>query len=321
MADENPALFNLGPQAINAALIAKLNTTPLFQNQFAIAVSLNLYRACSPSKASRSATIRSPNAEPDESAGRGVIRRFHHATGTRSYRRAGPRLPAGTVYTCRRGDNSGTNVSADVYFLHNRCAATGTPMVQATTSVQPIAAHCRRAKRRKTTAAIGAACNIDDVTFPGAAERRVLSLPGCPQPQRHVRIWHLGATSKFDDPNGATGAATEPGTNHWRYIAIDGNKPTVEGMANGNYDYAFDNVENLWTGLSGNPLAAGQFLGTLFQSPLALTDILGCSAECADAGPCGRCQLRDRRIAGWLRRSRPNTVPATIAAVQGESDQ
>ena len=45
LADEDPPLFNLGLQAISAANIAKLNTTPLFQNTFGAAVSLNLYRA------------------------------------------------------------------------------------------------------------------------------------------------------------------------------------------------------------------------------------------------------------------------------------
>src|ERR1700690_752548 len=39
LADEDPALFNIGPQSISSALIGQLNTTPLFQNQFAVAVS------------------------------------------------------------------------------------------------------------------------------------------------------------------------------------------------------------------------------------------------------------------------------------------
>jgi hypothetical protein len=272
VADEDPVLFNVGLQTISPALIAKLNTTPLFQNQFGIGVSLPLYRAL---QAQQGLTVgddtlaNMPSLSRGQVAGLfgGAITNWNQITSS-----TGTPLAAGTVFTCRRGDNSGTNVSADAFFLHNRCAGTGTPMVTVTST------SCAGLPAGQTAENNGCtwntANNINDVTFAGTAGGDVVSCLDAHSRNGTFAYGPLGTTSKFDDPNGATGAATEPGTAHFRYIAIGGNKPTVQGMANGTYDYAFDNVENLFTGLTGNALAAGQYLGTLFQDTVALSDIL-----------------------------------------------
>jgi hypothetical protein len=312
VADEDPALFNIGPQAISAALIQKLNTTPLFQNQFAIGVSLNLYRALQTAQGltvGDDTLANMPSLTKAEISGlySGSITAWSQIDGLNN-------TTSNVVYTCRRGDNSGTNVSADVYFLHNRCSTTGTPMVQATTT----AGNCNSLSAGQTPENNGCHwtnANVTDVVFPGAAGGDVAS---CLDDHSRVGTWafgHLGATSKFDDPNGASGAAGETGSNHWRYIAIGGNKPTVEGMANGNYDYAFNNVENLYTGLTGPSLSVGAFLGILFQSPVALTDILVAQpnaqtlAHAVDAN----------YVTGGLQdgyTGTPLATPTTIAAVQ-----
>ena len=314
VADENPALFNVGPQALSGALIAKLNTTPLFQNQFGIAVSLNLYRNL---QSQQGLVVGDDTLANMPSLTRAQLTALYGGFITNWNQIVSPggaALPAGTVYTCRRGDNSGTNVSADVFFLHNRCSATGTPMVQATTSV----ANCGSLSTGQTAENNGchwAAVNINDLTFPGAATSDSVSCLDAHSRNGTYAFGHLGTTSKFDDPNGATGATSEPGTNHWRYIAINGNKPTVEGMANGNYDYAFDNVENLWTGLSGNSLAVGNFLGTLFQSPTALTDILVAQPNAQTLAHAVDANF----VTGGLQDGfvgTPSSVPASIATVQ-----
>jgi hypothetical protein len=296
VADEDPALFNIGPQAISSALIAKLNTTPLFQNQFAIAVSLNLYRAL---QAQQGLTVgddtlaQMPTLSKQQISGLfgGNITNWNQIVSS-----SGVGLASSTVYTCRRGDNSGSNVSADVYFLRNRCnyslvggalTAVGPSMVQISSGISVAnggnGSPCAGLPASQTpenngcawTAGAAPAGNLSDVTFGGTATGDVIScLDAHSRPASNTFAYGMiQPSSKFDDPNGVE-ATGEAGTAHFRYIAIDGHKPTVEGMANGTYDYAMDNVENLWTGLTGKPLAVGNFLGTLFQSPLALTDIL-----------------------------------------------
>ena len=118
------------------------------------------------------------------------------------------------------------------------------------------------------------ASNLTDTVFGGTATGDVLScLHAHSVANTTFAIGHAGATSKFDDPLGVE-ASGEPGTNHFRYVAINGHKPTVQGMANGTWDYAMDNVENLWVNLAGKPLSVGTFVGNLFQSTTALSDIL-----------------------------------------------
>jgi hypothetical protein len=283
LADEDPALFTIGPQAVTPAIIAALNTTPLFQNQFAVAVSLNLYRALQTQQGLVTGDDTLANMPSLTKAQISALYAGYVSNWNQIVSPTGAALASKAVFTCRRGDNSGTNVSADTYFLKNRCETASPPMVQVTT----VAGNCTGLAAGQTPENNGCtwnAVNLADAVFGGAAGGDVASCLDAHARNGDYAFGHLGATSKFDDPNGATGAGTEAGTNHWRYIAIGGNKPTVEAMANGNYDYAFDNVENLWTHLAGNPLAVGTYVGTLFQSAIALTDILVAQPNAKSSG-------------------------------------
>ena len=320
LADENPALFNIGAQAISAALIANLNTTPLFQNQFNVAVSMPLYRAL---QAAQGLTT----TPPDDSLAKMPTLSRAQIAGLfggfiTNFSQIG--LAAHSVYTCRRGDNSGSNVSADAYFLHNRCTTDSPTMVgivsgSGATGTGPCAnlPAGQTAENNGCTWTAGAAPtgNLSDLTFGGAGTGDVLLCLDAHSRNGDFAYGPVGGTSKFDDPNGATGAAAETGTNHWRYIAIGGNKPTVIGMANGNYDYAFDNVENVWTGLAGNPLGVATFVATLFQSPIALGDILVAQPSALSSGGV----LDANYVGGGLQdafTATPNATPTTLAAVK-----
>lgn len=307
VADEDPALFNVGLQTISPALINKLNTTPLFENQFGLAVSLNLYRALQ--SAQGLSTTNDDTLATMPTLTRQQIAGLYSGTIT-DWSQLG--LTAGTVFTCRRGDNSGTNVSADVYFLHNRCASTGTPMVQATSTT---CAGLPAGQTAENNGCTWGSANLTDVTFAGAATGDVVSCLDAHSRNGTFAYGHLGATSKFDDPNGASGAASEAGTSHFRYIAIDGHKPTIASMADGVYDYAFDNVENLNTSLSGNALAVGQYLGTLFQNNTALSDILVAQPNAKSSGGVVDANYVTGGVVDGLVGT-TNTVPATTATVQ-----
>lgn len=305
VADEDPSLFNVGLQTISPALIAKLNTTPLFQNQFGIGVSLNLYRAL---QSAQGLTVGDDTLANMPTLTRQQISGLYSGTIT-DWSQVG--VAAGTVFTCRRGDNSGTNVSADAYFLHNRCANTGTPMIQATSTT---CAGLPAGETAEDNGCTWSAANINDVTFAGTSTGDVVSCLDAHSRNGTFAYGHVGATSKFDDPNGASGASTEPGTAHFRYIAIDGHKPTIASMADGVYDYAFDNVENLFTGLSGNPLAVGNYLGTLFQDNVALSDILVVQSNAKSTGGVADANFVTGGVVDGAVGS-PNSVPASTATV------
>jgi hypothetical protein len=323
LADEDPALFNVGPQAITTATIAKLNTTPLFQNQFGIAVSLNLYRALQRAQglALTDTLATMPTLSKSALAGlfsgvngswADILSPTGAAINSAAYTN-GVTVPA-TVYTCRRGDNSGTNVSADVYFLQNRCIGALNPMTAVTTSV----ANCGGlpagggAYTPENYGCKWAAVNLADVTFGGTGGGDVASCLHAHSVAGQFAYGPLGATSKFDDPNGLE-VAGDPGTNHWRYIAINGAKPTVEGMANGTYDYAFDNVLNTNKTLAGTPLSVATFLGNLFQSTTALEDIIVVQTNAGDANYATGGLLDALNNAGVLQ----NAPIVTLAELQG----
>jgi len=330
VADEDPSLFNVGLQQVSSAQIAKLNTTPLFQNQFAIAVSLNFYRAL---QRAQGLTLDDTLANMP-SLTRAEIAALYNGTLTSWANILSPSgaainsaaYTAGAVinpqvYLCRRGDNSGTNVSADVYFLHNRCSYSvvsgtltpvGTPMLPVTSST------CVGLPAGQTAENNGCtwnAANIGDTVFGGAATGDVVScLNAHSVANTTFAFGHLGATSKFDDPLGVE-ASGEPGTAHFRYIAISGSKPTVLGMANGTYDYAMDNVENLFTGLSGNALSVGNYLGTLFQNTTALSDILVAQPNAQNAAHVADANYITGGLVDGFNAGSLNTPPVTAAAV------
>jgi hypothetical protein len=325
LADENPQLFNIGLQAITPALIAKINTTPLFQNEFTVAVSMPLYRALQ--------AFEGLVVKDDTLANMPTLTRAQLSSMYSGFIANGSQLDlaAGQLFTCRRGDNSGSNVSADVFFLHNRCDSGGvqhSPPMNAVTS-GPVAlggtgSPCaglpagQSPENNGCTWTSGAfpAGNLSDIVFGGNATGDVLSCLDAHSRNGDYAFGPVGGTSKFDDPNGATGAAAEAGTNHWRYIAISGNKPSVVSAGNGSYDYFMDNVENVWTGLAGNPLAVAGYLGTQFQSVVALSDILVAQPSALSFPGA---VVDPNYVTGGLQDAfvgTPNATPTTLAAMK-----
>lgn len=323
VADEDPATFTIGAQAVTPAVLGALTTVPLFQNQFNVAVSMPLYRAL---QTAQGLVVKDDTLANVPTLSREQIASLYGGFIT-NWSQIG--LAAHTVFTCRRGDNSGTNVSADIYFLKNRCETASPTMVgivsgSGATGTGPCTALAtgQTAENNGCTWTNGAAPagNLSDVTFGGTATADVISCLDAHSRNGDFAYGPVGGTSKFDDPNGATGAAGEAGTAHFRYIAIDGHKPTVVGMGNGTYDYAMDNVENYNNALAGNALSVAQALGTLFQSPVALSDILvpQPNATCLVNGTTCLVATADANyVNGGLQDAfvgTPNAVPVTEAA-------
>lgn len=321
LADEDPALFNLGPQAVTAATITKLTTTPLFQNQFAIAVSLELYRALQRAQGLALTDTLATMPTLSRTQINGIL---NGSNTTWDIAVAGPTgLPITnaaynttgaptSMWICRRGQSSGTEVSADVYFLHNRCISGNAAMAPVSTT----AANCGGLPAGQTAENFGckwAAVNLADPVFAGAGGGDVDSCLHAHDVANQFAIGFLGATQTFDDPNGL-GGAPAVGSHQWRYVALNGFKPTVEGMANGTYDYVFDNVLNVNKSLAGNPLAAATKLTTLFQSPVALEDIIVVQTTAADANYAVG-GLQDALI------GTQNTLPSTLAQLEGTGGQ
>lgn len=280
LADENPQLFNVGQDAISPSAIAKINSATMFQNGFGVAVSLNLYRALQRQQglALTDTLATMPKLSHQQIAGlytggidwSGVGDANGVAINNAAYDPA-PSAP-NTVFLCRRGDTSGTNVSADVFFLRNRCSAQRFPMLAATTA----AANCGSLPAGETPTNVGChwvtATNGADTVFAGSGGGDVTNCLHAHDKADQFAIGTLGVTSKFDDPNGLGGSADAVGTNHFRYVAIDGAKPTVVSQANGTYPFVMDNVINTLKTLGGNPLAAATFIQTSLTTAIPLAD-------------------------------------------------
>jgi hypothetical protein len=281
LADENPELFNVGQDAISPSAIAKLNSETMFQNGFGIAVSLNAYRALQRQQglALTDTLATMPTLSRQQVAGLYTSSidwsQIGNAAGTgvnAATFNGGTAAPA-TVFLCRRGDTSGTNVSADVFFLRNRCTTKRFPMTDATTS----AANCNGLPAGETSTNFGCKWTADnarlvDTTFAGTGSGDVVSCLHAHDKNNQFAVGTLGTTSKFDDANGLGGSGDAVGSSHFRYVAIDGAKPTVISQANGTYTYVMDNVINTLKTLSGTALAASNLIQSTLTSTVPLAD-------------------------------------------------
>src|SRR5262249_11823361 len=157
----NGDVFNIGPEAVSAGTLAKVTGTPLYQQQFGVAVSLNVFRML---QKAQGKTVGSDAAADLPSLSRNIVRSIFGGTisdwtqvldnaGSKrvvdaTYQSASSHVLAAitnlntgvannstAIYTCRRGKSSGTQAGADIYFLHNRCGANLTPFVTALTPV------------------------------------------------------------------------------------------------------------------------------------------------------------------------------------------
>jgi hypothetical protein len=312
VADENPQLFNVGQDAINAGAIGKLNSTLMFQNDFAVAVSLNAYRALQRQQglAATDTLATMPSLSAQQVAGlytgtldwSGVTDANGVGLNVAPY--AVPAVAAQN-YLCRRGDTSGTNVSADVFFLRNRCTAQRFPMLPATTTV----ANCGGlplgppAETPTNFGCTWAAVNLADTTFAGTSGSDVVSCITAHDAASQFSMGVLGDTSKFATPLGAGGVA--PGD--FRYVAINGAKPNLLSVANGTYTYFMDNVINVPKTLAGVPLAVASFVQTSLQSAIPLSDTFVAQTNAGDANYVTGGLLDATTGAG------PHAIPVTLA--------
>jgi hypothetical protein len=320
LADENPQLFNVGPDAITTASINKINSNGMFQNDFGIAVSLNLYRALQRQQglALTDVLATMPTLSHQQIAGlytgaidwSGVGDANGVAINNALYDPA-PSAP-NQVYLCRRGDTSGTNVSADVYFLRNRCQDQRFPMLAATTASNNVA--CSGLPAGESSTNFGCkwqATNLPDTTFAGTGSGDVVSCIHAHDRADQFAIGALGTTSKFDDAAGLGGSGDAVGSSHFRYVAIDGQKPTVVSQANGTYTYVMDNVINTLKTLGGNAAAAATFIQTSLTTAIPLSDTFvaqpGGDANYVTGG------ILDASNPNSLV---PNAIPVTLAALK-----
>ncbi|MDE2348531.1 MAG: hypothetical protein KGL92_08505 [Gammaproteobacteria bacterium] len=275
VADEDPTVFTVGV-VVTAAERAKLNTIPLFQNEFGIGVSLDLYRtlqkvqgltvgsdtlANMPTLTHQQIAALMSGTAIDWSS---IIDSAGHSIVTDA-----AVAPSSTaVFFCKRPQSSGTNAGADIYFLHNRCTGPTEflPMAAAST----VSTNCKglltvaNQNTPETGGCAWQASNITDAVFPGAGTGDDVN---CLTAHDKLGQWafaYLGGSTGFDDAGGAGGVADTNATAvaRFRFVAIDGHKPTLEGLINGTYDYAFDNVLNEPLTIS----ASGSALASLFQS-------------------------------------------------------
>jgi hypothetical protein len=281
LADEDPALFNVGLKVVTPTVQNNLNTQPMFQNGFGIAVSLQLYRAMQRAQGLTlddkladmpnlsKATIRGlytgfTTSWTQVTSGTGVA--INSTTLTN-----GVSISA-TPFLCRRGDNSGTNASVDIYFLGNRCMAGNIAMKQVTTSP----ANCAGLVAPETPEDNGctwAAANLADAVFAGTSSGDVATCLNAHDQANQFAIGALGTTSKFDDVGGLGGLA-DGGSNQWRYVRIDGALPTVLAQSNGTNDYAMDNVLNMNVNAVSPAVDFGNYVVQTLTTAIPLGDTL-----------------------------------------------
>jgi hypothetical protein len=185
-ADVNAELFTVGAEPISAADIAQLAGTPLYQQEFGVAVSLNLYRTLQraqgkgvtdaavdmPSLSMQ--TLRSIFAQSPAGSGAlttdwtlvlddaGAAVTTHDAGANQTAPVAIAPNGATQIYVCRRGDSSGTQASQDAYLLGNRCIGGILGFVTSTTTPVASCAACTAAQCTAMNA--GAPCNAGFIT-------------------------------------------------------------------------------------------------------------------------------------------------------------
>jgi len=315
LADEDPAVFNTGLKIVSPALQANLNTQPMFQNGFGIAVSLQLYRALQRAQGLTLDDTLAHMPNLSKALIRGLYTGFT-SSWTQVTSGAGVAINSTTLtggvtisaqpFLCRRGDNSGTNTSVDIYFLGNRCMSGNIAMKQANSTT------CTGLVAPETAEDNGctwAAANLTDTVFAGTSGGDVQTCLNAHDQNNQFAIGALGTTAKFDDVNGLGGAA-DGGSNQWRYVRINGALPTVLAQSNGTNDYAMDNVLNMNVNAVSPALDFGNYVVSTLTTAIPLGDTLvlqpGGDASFVTGG------LLDANNPNGLA---PNSTPVTVAQV------
>jgi len=160
-ADVNAEMFTLGLEAITAADAAAVKGVAVYQQQFGVGVSLNLYRTLQEAqkKAITDAAADMPSlslqtlrgifglnavsggalttdwSQVLDDTGAAAVSTHDADNGNQTVPVA--IVPNGqfAIYVCRRGDSSGTQASQDAYFFNNRCAPNLLPFVTPSTAI------------------------------------------------------------------------------------------------------------------------------------------------------------------------------------------
>jgi hypothetical protein len=329
LADENPHVFTIGPNAVNTTILGNLTTNLMFQNMFGVGVSLDLYRALQRQQG-LSGTVACP-ANSDllscmpslswstvrtlmsNSLGSGSWTSLIDSGGVNNITSAAynpATFPASTtVFVCRRGDTSGTQAAADIYLYNNRCQVTdtenpnpgGSLFAQATTTV----ANCANLPAGESPEDFGctwAAVNVGDTVFPGTGTGDVAKCLAAHDSNKTFAIGIIATNNAFGHAGGA------PGVGDYRMVAIDGGHPTVQALANGTYGFAMDNVANVAKNGAADGIGFHAFIVSKMTTKTVLGDIVATQVGDANFGVGG---LLDN-----LQGVAAPALPAGLAAVE-----
>jgi hypothetical protein len=284
VADVDPQLFNVGTSAITQAQISRLTADPLYQPMFTVAVSLNLYRALQTAqgKALDDTGANIPTLTT------GQVRYLFQDLGAQNWGDAvvssngtpitdttytGGVTVSSQVYVCRRGDESGTQAATAQYFFNERCALSA--------GAQKFANASNAAFQQLGDAYVRTTSDAFTV-FAGKGSGDVRTCLDQHNDINQFAIGLLGSESVYDGANSLGGSAhAADGTNQFRYVAIDGRKPTLEEVANGHYDFVMENVLNRRKSavngipvISGAPLAVYNYIKGAFANVDVIKSLL-----------------------------------------------
>ncbi|MGP8034619.1 MAG: hypothetical protein ACLPQ6_10815 [Steroidobacteraceae bacterium] len=338
LADENPEVYTIGPNAASNAIIANLTTNEMFQNEFGVGVSLNLYRAlqaqqglantvacptnsdllsCMPSLTATTVRTLMSNA-----LGSGSWASLLDPATGKAINSGGPFngvatvAAANQVYLCRRGDDSGTQAATDIYFYNNRCQVTdtenpnnpaGDQFAQATTTLANCAGLPVYDNSPEDAGCTWQAINVNDTVFAGSGTGDVAKCLDAHDSNGTFAIGVVATNNAFGHAGGASGVGD------YRMVALDGAHPTVQSTANGTYRFAMDNVANVANNGTATAKAFQSYLVTEFTTkPAVLGDLI--TAQVGDA---------NYGVGGLFDQVQPGAgaqpaMPAGLAAVEAK---
>jgi hypothetical protein len=271
IADVDPRLFNVGTETVSDTDINALDTQPLYQPMFTVPVSLNLYRALQRAQGKSLTDLEAdiPTLTSGQIRGAfafGGLNSWAQITSATGLPINHPSLTGGvtvsnTMYVCRRGDESGTQAGTAQYFLNERCG-TATQTFKAPTNTVPNtlgmpsgAATKQKGEIWVTLTTTSSTSTASRVVFAGAGSGDVRNCLDGHNDLDQFAIGMLSSESTYDTVGGNGGSASSTPGSQFRYVAIDGQKPTLVEVANGRYDFV---MENVWNRRISPALSAGK---------------------------------------------------------------
>ncbi len=280
IADVNPALFTAGVSPVTPAQIGRLTSDALYQPVFAVGVSTNLYRALQRAQgktvgSDTAANVPSLSYHQMASIYTGAIADWSQvlsSTGTpiNSTTYTNGVSVSGTVYVCRRGDESGTQASHASHFLRERCESGVLGFASATNS------SCQQSGCQWNASFAG------DAVFAGSGAGEVRKCLDAHNDLDQFAVGVLSNESVYDGPGSLGGSANAAaGTQQFRYVALDGHVPNLESVANGQYNFVEENVLNrrnvVFNGqpvISGPQVALADYVKNSFANPDVIATLI-----------------------------------------------